>query len=88
MTFACKGLPSLVLYPKVIGNIVVLLRNCHGYMVLSFAMSLNFLIVSAAESGMAAKMPCHLCLKSGLLVLLEKEQKKIEKSLHSQDLVF
>lgn len=61
MTFACKGLLSLVLYPKVIGNIIsntlVPFRNCHGYMVLSFVMSLDFLLIAVAESGMAEIMP-------------------------------
>lgn len=57
MTFACKGLLSLILYPKVISNILVPFRNVHGYMVLNFVMSLDFLLIVVAESGMAEIMP-------------------------------
>lgn len=45
---------------------MVLSRNCHGYMVLSFLMSLDFLIIAIAESGMAEIMPQHSPLESGL----------------------
>lgn len=43
---------------------MVLFRNYHGYMVLSFIMSLDFLIIDVAESGMTDIMT--LSLESGL----------------------
>lgn len=60
MTFACKGLPSLGKYFTIrllaILQVMVLSINCHGYMVLSFIMSLDFLIIAITESGMAEIM--------------------------------